>query len=244
MKKIIPTYFAVLLVTLSSTLLGVQATDHSTQADLKDQLFMQAREGHRPLSYDEARKVIFGRLYLERSEDNRIFLRDLYCNYIIKSPNVGVNEIPGNKVLNVEHIWPQSKFNPRLSPNYQKSDLHHLLPVDSMANSIRGNNPFGEVTDHRSTAYGTCKASWFDRGHKVFEPSDEIKGNIARAMFYFSIRYKAPIDQEQEIVLRHWNQLDPVTAEDREMHERIAKIQGNRNPFVDDPTLVDSIIDF
>lgn len=218
--------------------------DIASQKDLKDQLFMKAKQGQHSMSYDEARRVIFGRLYLDRSDDNRLSLVDKYCNFTIKSPNVGVNEIPSNSLLNVEHIWPQSKFNNRLSPSYQKSDLHHLLPVDAKANSIRGNNSFGEVTDHRQITYGQCEASWFDRSRKIFEPADEIKGNIARAMFYFSIRYKSSIDPEEEEILRRWHHIDPVTDDDKEMHERIFRLQGNRNPFIDDPSLVDAIQDF
>lgn len=220
------------------------AKNQASQIDLKDQLFMQAKESQRPLSYDEARTIIFGQLYLERTEDNRLFLIDQYCHFTIKSPHVGVNEIPGNKILNVEHIWPQSKFNRRLSPSYQKSDLHHLLPVDSMANSIRGNNSFGEVSDHRQTTYGNCPGSWYDDNRKIFEPADELKGNIARAMFYFSIRYKSSIDADEEAVLRHWHQLDPINDKDREIHERIVRYQGNRNPFIDHPELIDQIEDF
>ncbi len=217
------------------------AKDIGTQLDLKDKLFMESKANHRPMSYDDARKIIFGQLYLERTETNQFFLRDFYCHFVIKSPHIGANQIPGNKILNVEHIWPQSKFNRTLSPTYQKSDLHHLLPVDSMANSIRGNHPFGEVSDHRATTYRKCQGSWFDYQLNIFEPADELKGNIARAMFYFSIRYKSPIDDEEEAVLRHWNQLDPITDADRALHERIVKYQGNRNPFIDNPELIDSI---
>ena len=44
--------------------------------------------------------------------------------------------------MNTEHTWPQSKG----ATGAAKSDLHHLFPTDSKANSIRGNHPFGIVT--------------------------------------------------------------------------------------------------
>jgi endonuclease I len=67
---------------------------------------------------------------------------------------------------------------------------------------------------------------------------------MARAMFYMSVRYWMPLDDDMEEDLRVWNVLDPVDDSERERNERIKAIQGNRNPFIDDPELVDQITDF
>ena len=77
-----------------------------------------------------------------------------------------------------------------------------------------------------------------------FEPPDSHKGNVARAMFYFSMRYNMRIDPVQEKFLKKWNKLDPIDAAERLRNRRIKDIQGNSNPFIDDPFLADRISDF
>lgn len=52
------------------------------------------------------------------------------------------------------------------------------------------------------------------------------------------------IDKPTEIILRHWNNSDPVDALERAHHEVVAKYQKVRNPFVDYPELVQKVADF
>ncbi|RYZ68005.1 MAG: nuclease, partial [Proteobacteria bacterium] len=82
------------------------------------------------------------------------------------------------------------------------------------------------------------------QGGHFFEPPDAHKGNVARALFYFSVRYNIKIDPIEENFLKAWNKADPVDQEESGRNEAIMKIQGNRNPFVDFPELADSIGDF
>jgi endonuclease I len=91
-----------------------------------------------------------------------------------------------------------------------------------------------------------------------FEPPDEVKGDLARAYFYMSIRYMhqfqccqnnavagARIQAPLEAVLRRWHRQDPVDAREHERARRIAQDwQGNVNPFILFPELVDRIEDF
>tara|TARA_Y100000385_G_C12769745_1_gene498765 strand:+ start:106 stop:387 length:282 start_codon:yes stop_codon:yes gene_type:complete len=77
-----------------------------------------------------------------------------------------------------------------------------------------------------------------------FEPVDIHKGNVARAMFYFSIRYKKNLSKEQETLFRSWNTQDPVDTQEQLRNDRIEKIQGNRNPFIDNDALVEQIESF
>jgi endonuclease I len=97
--------------------------------------------------------------------------------------------------------------------------------------------------------------------YPVFEPMDSIKGDVARALFYFAVRYKndsinesqaymtgpAPynhIPPYEEIVLRKWHLQDPVSQEELQRNNKIENIQHNRNPFIDRPDLVNRISDF
>lgn len=223
----------------------------------------------KPLGYDTARKYLFGLLHIKKNSQGN-YIKDLYCNKILSdkdfrhsSRGLGQMLIPDEKLLNCEHTWPQSKFSKSFPKNLQKGDLHHLFPVDSKANSIRGNNPFAEV-DGEAT-YNSCSDSLIGEsivkentdidgdgdidgdvavGDIYFEPPAEHKGNVARAMFYFSVRYKMPIDPVQELFLRKWHAEDPVDSEEMERNDAIYTIQQNRNPFIDYPELASKISDF
>lgn len=211
--------------------------------ELKRSLY-EATKGQRVLSYKEARRELFGDIYLEKS-GSKYFIKDTYCQEdFTSSDGVGQGRIPNSNILNCEHTWPQSKFSSRESKSAQKSDLHHLFPVKSVANSTRGNNPFAEV---HGEDVQDCSAS--QRGDDIytnqtaFEPPKDHKGNVARALFYFSIRYKIDIPDHEEVHLRKWHRQDPVDAVERSRHEKVFKVQGNRNPFIDDPDLIDRIED-
>ncbi len=201
---------------------------------------------HRSVGYKGARKVLFGKIHLEKDDNGSYFVRDVYCRKKItrKVTYIGPNTIPNNNVINCEHTWPQSRFSRRFQKGTQKSDLHHLYPTDSRANSSRGNHEFADVngdelTDCEGSYVGTEKA----RGYK-FEPPAEHKGNVARALFYFSIRYKLRISSDEEENLRRWHAQDPVDAQELERNNVIHQVQGNRNPFIDYPELVAQINDF
>lgn len=201
-------------------------------------------EQRRNISYKQAREYLFGLLHLEQ-EGNAYFVEDQYCqNQITVRDGVGPGKIPNSQKINCEHTWPQSRFNRRLSIELQKTDIHHLYPVDSRANSSRGNIPFGEVENQSTSLCAASKRGPTVSGTIAFEPPDKHKGNIARAIFYFSLRYETPITQEEENYLRNWHQLDPVDEIERIRNEKIYQIQGNRNPFIDDAELVELILDF
>ena len=40
-------------------------------------------------------------------------------------------------------------------------------------------------------------------------------------------------------ILKEWNELDPVSEVEKRRNHTVMKIQGNRNPFVDHPELMD-----
>lgn len=147
------------------------------------------------------------------------------------------------ETMNVEHVFPQTYFR-RESP--MRSDLHILMATFAGPNEIRGNLPFGVVKgrpDYRNEAGAK-------RGGGVFEPPDFTKGRVARAMLYFYARYHlapffdlraAEFWNSQVETLLDWNRRFPPTVEDRRRNDLDESFQGNRNPFIDDPTLADRI---
>ncbi|MEN0059240.1 MAG: endonuclease [Bdellovibrio sp.] len=206
---------------------------------------------HRAIGYGSARVFLMGNYYLVKDASGEYAIRDVYCDKNktrsdFRGHGPAPGTIPDNNVVNVEHTWPQSRFTHRHSDETQKSDLHHLFPTDSQLNSIRGNNMFGEVTQDLMDL--KCPASRYGIGsagsEDIFEPPQNHKGNVARALFYFSTRYDLNIDPREETVLRKWHREDPVDEDEMKRNEEIFKVQGNRNPFIDFPELVDKVADF
>lgn len=203
------------------------------------------------LGYDRARQFLMGYLYL--TQDNEGYgVREFYCDRIYTEKEFGPKagpgpqKIPDNNIVNVEHTWPQSRFNPSHAKNLQKADLHHLYPTDNQLNSIRGNNRFGEVTRDRQNIKcpGARSGTGGDDKGDIFEPPDNHKGRVARALFYFSLRYDLQITPSEEQFLRKWHNEHPVTEDEVVRNNEVYKAQGNRNPFIDYPELVSSISNF
>ena len=82
-------------------------------------------------------------------------------------------------------------------------------------------------------------------------PADE-QGDIARALFYMAVRYDGDDEHTTDLelgtlpsktsaghlpTLLRWNALDPPDDRERQRNDRIQRVQGNRNPFVDLPEL-------
>ena len=149
---------------------------------------------------------------------------------------------------NREHTVPSSWFNDA-SP--MRTDLFHIYPTDGYVNNQRGNLPYGEVNSAQWQALGGAK-----RGNSatpgytqtVFEPTDEYKGDLARTYFYMAIRYRDVLNSWQSEVFSGnsfepwalnlflaWHEQDPVSAREQERNNAIFNLQGNRNPFIDNP---------
>lgn len=193
------------------------------------------------VGYKLARGFITRDYYTRQLADGSYVVDDVYCDIARPASKNG-----GGNSVNVEHTWPQSRFNRGFADDMQKSDLHHLFPTDPYINMIRGNHLFGEVD--MDEQHLDCKGPRFGLGtagaQEVFEPPQNHKGNVARALFYFSVRYELTISKYEEEILRRWNVEDPVDQEETDRNNRIFELQRNRNPFVDFPDLADRISDF
>ncbi len=198
---------------------------------LKDKLQELAMSHHQVLKYNVATKLMYTKLDVEDG---------ILCS-VYNSKQCNLEGEEREYKLNCEHTWPKSlgaKHYPALS------DLHHLYPAEKDVNNLRGNLPFCEVTSiewqDEESKMGTAGKSIDD----CFEPPNAHKGNVARSMFYFSVRYGKTISKKDEEMLRRWHQLDPVDAREIRRNNLIEEAQGNRNAFIDQPLLVDLISDF
>lgn len=185
---------------------------------------------HRQYSYDDARDFLF------ETVDN--IDGEVECVYT--GTRIMTQTRPSGDLMNTEHTWPQSRGADILP---QRSDLHHLFPTVPGANTRRSNNYFGTVVNV-DWEEGGSELGFNADGDKRFEPREVHRGNVARALFYFSVIYDQPIEPFEEVVLRQWHIDDPVDQRERERNQKIATIQLSRNPFIDYPDLVERIGDF
>lgn len=228
------------------------------QADLRSDLKKLMTSAHKPISYGKAQIELLGNVALIRLTDGSYAIDEVYCSTPYGPTHLGNGVGPGKEpsanILNVEHTVAQSWFKDRHYFKIGKADLHHLYPSDSSANSMRGNFAFGEVgkvknaptcfDEQRQNVSTESKLGSGSGAELVFEPPTKHKGNVARAVFYFSVRYDFPIPADMEATLRRWNNLDPVDQAELERNDAIEKIQGNRNPFIDHPEYVEQVANF
>ncbi|NUN10374.1 MAG: endonuclease [Ignavibacteriaceae bacterium] len=150
-----------------------------------------------------------------------------------------------NQGFDTEHTWPQGTFG-QAEP--MRSDLFHIYPTNSSANNTRGNYPFGYVLTGVTWTQGGSKLGKDKYNQTVFEPRDIHKGNVARSMLYFILRYTnnygSYLDTVQENVFREWNRFDVVESRETRRNNLIAQNQGKRNPLIDHPDFVDRIYSF
>lgn len=159
--------------------------------------------------------------------------------------------------FNREHVFPQGSFN-KAQP--MRSDFFHVYPTDGYVNNRRGSYPFGEVDNAEWTSSNGSKVGQNTFGSydgRVFEPIDEFKGDIARALLYFATRYEDRIrsfnhkmlngtttqvyaDWFIQLLLK-WHKMDPVSDHERQRNKIGFHYQGNRNPFIDYPEFVEKI---
>lgn len=145
---------------------------------------------------------------------------------------------------NREHVWAKSHgdFGTTAGPG---TDLHHLRATDVLVNGTRGNLDF----DWGGVSVTNCLDCRYDGDS--FEPSDRVKGDVARILFYMATRYEVgdfvDLELNQQVnngmapyhgklsVLLEWHALDPVDSLEKRRNQRIFEKQGNRNPFIDNP---------
>ena len=162
--------------------------------------------------------------------------------------------------LDIEHMFPKSWWGGDVNEAY--CDLFHLVPADYSANRSKSNHAPGIPTDTTFWNGSFATGSGSEYGlQKVFCPADEYKGDFARAYFYIATCYGDSLQwtnsgdagkamtnnhwQEFQPWLRDllvsWHRMDPVSDKEKQRAIEVNKIQGNRNPYIDYPELVEYI---
>ena len=229
-----------------------QSADGKSGAALKTALYNIIKNPH-VTSYDGLYDA-----YIKTDTRADGYVRDWYSNttnYRHKVDNSGGYKKEGD-CYNREHSVPQSWF----GGGNIKSDVVHVLPTDGYVNNRRGNLPLAEVnnvtyaSNNNYSLAGSCKTAGYSG--TVFEPNDEIKGDMARIYLYMVTCYQDKCTSWGHDVfssqnngftnwyinmLMRWSKQDPVDEREIARNNAVQEVQGNRNPFVDYPGLEDYI---
>ncbi|MGV8914693.1 MAG: endonuclease [Kaistella sp.] len=215
--------------------------------------------------------------YYDHDQTNTTILLDIYSEipegadaYEYTSSNLIGSANAEGQGWNREHMMPQSTYNSNY-PMY--SDLFYVIPTDARINQLRSNYPYGVAgtTTYHTFTNGSkiSKNATAGSGYtgRVYEPIDEFKGDIARSLLYFGMRYEgklssfnfnngtseandsSPLDGTEEkafedwyvALLLQWHAQDPVSQREIDRNNAVHFIQKNRNPFIDHPEWVNII---
>jgi len=162
----------------------------------------------------------------------------------VRSEDSACHQSNCENLWNREHVFPRSKI--IKNDNYPDiiKDLHNLRASDPKMNTKKGNRKFG---------LGKLESGINPKGE--FFPGEEWKGDVARTIMYMCLKYPENCLSNQvtkgcrsynfkctmsEMFLK-WNEEDPVSQIEINRNEKIYKVQGNRNPFIDFPELARKI---
>ncbi|MEM9984299.1 MAG: endonuclease [Bacteroidota bacterium] len=211
------------------------SSQNLSEAALKSVLKNRISQGYQSLGYTIARNEMFLDIDNRRTNGQGATVNTLACVYTgTLATGYATRTEAQNQGFNTEHTFPQGFFN-RDEP--MRSDLFHLFPTTVNSNSTRASLPFGTVTNPQWQVGGSRQ------GNGVFEPKDDHKGAVARAMLYFVLRYQDYNNflAGQETRLREWHCDFPPDTVERRRNDAIADLQNNRNPFIDYPQFLDRI---
>lgn len=218
--------------------------------------------------------------YYDHNITNTTYLLDIYSEipnavdaYEYTTANIIGSANAEGLGWNREHMMPQSTFYSNY-PMY--SDMFYIIPTDARINQLRSNYMYGVSTTTASNIFYTfTNTSKIGRSAipnyvytgRVYEPIDEFKGDVARSLLYFAVRFEGklgsfnynnnsnpasdtnPLDGTEErafdpayiTMLLQWHNQDPVSQREIDRNNAVYNLQKNRNPFIDNPTWVNLI---
>ena len=172
----------------------------------------------------------------------------LYCGYRFEHDR----KIKATEPVSIEHIYPTSEIIKQLhcgnrmrcrdSGNKKfarmEADMHNMYPVWSALVTFRNGSRFGHI-DGEHWRFEDCDIEW--QGG-ILEPRPLARGNVARAMLYMQEHYGLTLEPETVKTMVQWNKEDPTSNQEIERNDQIEAIQGNRNPFIDDPARAEKLL--
>ena len=158
--------------------------------------------------------------------------------------------------MNIEHSFPKSWWGGATVQAYK--DLYNLMPCKKEINTTKSNFPMGKVVSG-DKGNGWTKVGKGDDNNMYWEPADPWKGDFARGYMYMATAYQDynwegkqalqilqqgayPTLQKWAYTLYiQWAKADKPDPVEIKRNNDVAKIQGNRNPYVDFPNLMEYV---
>jgi len=189
-----------------------------------------------------------------RPEDGTVW--DMYSNN-----HVAFNGTSAASGMNIEHSFAKSWWG---DGRQAASDVGHLKPSNSTANSAKGSWPMA-VVDGTTTFNNGCikvgkSSSKPGMTIDAWEPADEYKGDFSRAYMYMVTAYEDyasiwtgnsinqldnntyPVFEQWTVdLLLKWSRQDPVSQKEITHNNELYKIQSNRNPYIDYPLMAEYV---
>lgn len=202
--------------------MGASGSALSDDKPIEQKLFQPCN-----ICIDSIRKNLYGIKNSDYTDFNKKVkdLTDLYTGADFK-------EIADKAVkFNIEHVVPAHILSPRsrssIYINEAYYDIHLVFPTVTTINSIRGNNPYGDVVGKEGFKYtqiypeistpidenkkmyiGRKQQEVFDHttcnGTCLVQPSNEYKGEIARIVFYYYLMYAYDITKRPNTGQEPW----------------------------------------
>lgn len=261
----------------------IAAVNESYYASLNGKKDAALREAITALAYSKHTKDVGYNWKFENIDIVNGVVLDIYstCDWTPGPKSSGGDQCGTYGVIcdcyNREHTVPQSFFN---SQSPQVSDRHHLFLTDGKVNGVRSDYPFGETNANSlsSMTNGEKALGKFGKASSgysgsVYEPDDQYKGDIARAVLYMAVRYATQnecctnssnsasnsypvtawgggmfsgslttnygLSNAAITFFLKWHRNDKVSSKEIARNTGVENLQGNRNPFVDYPILVE-----
>ncbi|NNE27369.1 MAG: T9SS type A sorting domain-containing protein [Saprospiraceae bacterium] len=222
-----------------------------------EELKNAVKENYMPqsvLTLTQARDTIYRRVYYYKDSVRCIYTGRAKFLDLNQDPSQYLFDNGGNIDINLEHSYPRSKG---ADTGNAASDMHALFPSRVDVNSERGSDPYDDIIDSNTIRWyvGVESTSnpdqnridvYSEDNNSAFEPRESVKGNVARASFYFYTIYEEQANnadpnyfQSMVETLCEWHNMDPVDSLEWVRNMIIASYQdGKANPFILDCSLV------
>lgn len=158
------------------------------------------------------------------------------------------------------NLWPETRMTQDILDS-GKTDIHSNVPADATVFASKKGLFFGEcgLFNKNQTCQPLPETDLTQTDGKIWQSPEEHRGMHARQILYMATRYFAasksasleladcPHFQAVNVygylsILLEWHNSYPVTTEEQDRNNRICeRWQGNRNPYVDYPELVEQI---
>ena len=240
------------------------AHNANNKSNLKTALYNVVKNGS-PGSYND-----LWTSYLTVYKKSDGYLKDYYSNtstFTSANQDNGSGGTTEGDKYNREHTIPKSWWGG--STSNQGADIFIVVPADKLVNNKRSDNCLGVVgsatftSNNNYSKLGTSSSAWNFFGSPVFEPNDEVKGDLARIVFYSIIKYDVSswttgngsyvfsgntsassnfgLTANAIKLFSYWNNLDKPDDWERTVNTRGNTVQGNPNPFIDHPEYANTL---